>query len=115
MKEPLQALTATRRDVSRAVAAPSDRTMSHFGLALLIVVAAAIAVRAILYAVGVQAPIADGFATVAFAAIVPVHQFLDTKEVTINLAGLSRRRLMSLDEFSLPWYILLAYGTLVLV
>jgi hypothetical protein len=95
-------------------AVQADRRLAHLGLAFSIVVVLAAIAFAVISAFYNNAAVALGFATVVLTIFPPLDQYLEIREVTVNLSGLSRRHADSLEEFSIPWYVLLAYGTVLL-
>ncbi len=89
--------------------------MAHLVLALAIVLLAFVALNLVLPLIfGISQEEALGFAAIALALFPPVDQYLEIREVTVHLSGLPRRRAGTLAEFSIPWYVLLAYGVVLL-
>lgn len=95
-------------------AVSAERRMAHLVLALTIVVVGFLVLSLVLSILGLSHEEAVGFASIALVLFPPVDQYLEIKEVTVNLAGLPRRRAANLAEFSVPWYVLLAYGAVLL-
>jgi hypothetical protein len=92
-----------------------ERRLAHLALALAIVLVCAAVLYLVLSAITPNKDVALGFAALAIAFFPPIDQYLEIREVTVNLSGLPRRRAASLEQFSIPWYVLLAYGSLLLL
>jgi hypothetical protein len=85
--------------------------MSNLALSVAIVFALAVAAFAVMRSIGVEQGALASVAGLLTGTIVWIHQFLEKKEFNPSPAAIPRG-IVTFEKYTLPWYVMLVYGTL---